>query len=314
LLKKALQQLLRVPKSQRLRVELQQRFRIPANPLVSSASNVQKYIPYPARRGYYVLQKADRDDHERNRDGFPIPPEPRGYGDTEENWLNSGKTDVDSMLRILNYSNFFIEKGNRILELGCATGRMTRWLASLAEECEIWGVDISARGIVWCQENLTPPFNFATVTTVPNLPFEDRYFDFIFCGSVFTHIDDLADAWLLEIKRIMRPGGRAYVTVHDKHTADVIINNNWESRELRDLVINNPNLAPREMRNLLISSEGSKYINNEKYYKISLLPGNEQCQVFYDIEHLRQHWGRWLKIITVIQEAWWFQTAVLMEK
>ena len=237
MLKKALKQLLGVPKSQSLRVELQQRFRIPANALVSSASNVQKYLPYPARRGYYVLQKADRDDHERNRDGFPIPPEPRAYGDTEEHWLNSGKRDVDTMLRILNSSNFFIEKGNRILELGCATGRMTRWLASLAEECEIWGADISARAIVWCQENLTPPFNFATVTTVPHLPFEDRYFDLIFCGSVFTHIDDLADAWLLEIKRIMRPGGRAYVTVHDKHTADVVINNNWESHEFIDLVI-----------------------------------------------------------------------------
>ena len=172
MLKKALKQLLGVPKSQSLRVELQQRFRIPANALVSSASNVQKYLPYPARRGYYVLQKADRDDHERNRDGFPIPPEPRAYGDTEEHWLNSGKRDVDTMLRILNSSNFFIEKGNRILELGCATGRMTRWLASLAGECEIWGVDIGARGIVWCQENLTPPFNFATVTTAPHLPFE----------------------------------------------------------------------------------------------------------------------------------------------
>lgn len=313
MLKKALKQLLGVPKSQSLRVELQQRFRIPANALVSSASNVQKYLPYPARRGYYVLQKADRDDHERNRDGFPIPPEPRAYGDTEEHWLNSGKRDVDTMLRILNSSNFFIEKGNRILELGCATGRMTRWLASLAEECEIWGADISARAIVWCQENLTPPFNFATVTTVPHLPFEDRYFDLIFCGSVFTHIDDLADAWLLEIKRIMRPGGRAYVTVHDKHTADVVINNNWESREFIDWVIKY-SLWPSQFRDLLISSGGSKYLKNEDYYKISILAGNEQPQVFYDIEHLRQHWGRWLKIITVTQEAYWDQTAVLMEK
>jgi SAM-dependent methyltransferase len=299
LLKKTLRQLLRVPKNYSLRVELQQRFRIPANALVSSASNVQKYLPYPARRGYYVLQKADRDDYERNRDGFPVPPEPRGYGDTEENWLNSGKSNISSMLRILHSSNFFIEKGNRILELGCATGRMTRWLASFAGGCEIWGVDIDARAIVWCQENLTPPFNFCTVTTAPHLPFEDRYFDLIYCGSVFTHIDDLADAWLLEIKRIMRPGGRAYVTVHDKHTADLIINHNWE---------------PREFRDLLISSGGSTFLKNENYYKISILPGDEQSQVFFDIEHLSEHWGRWLKIISITQEAWWYQTAVLMEK
>jgi len=295
-LKKTLRKLLRVAEITPLRVALQQRFRIPANALISSASNVQKYLPYPARQGYYVLQK---DDHERNRDGFPIPPEPRAYGETEESWLNSGKRDIDSMLRLLNSTSFSIEKGNRILELGCATGRMTRWLASLAGECEIWGVDIDARGIVWCQEHLTPPFNFATVTTAPHLPFEDRYFDLIYCGSVFTHIDDLADAWFLEIKRIMRPGGRAYITVHDKHTADLIINHNWE---------------PREFRDLLIASGVSTYFKTDKYYKISILPGSEQSQVFYDIEHLRQHWGRWLKIISVAEEAWWYQTAILMEK
>jgi hypothetical protein len=81
--------------------------------------------------------------------------------------------------------------------------------------------------------------------------------------------------------------------------ADLIINHNWE---------------PRGFRDLLISSGGSTYLNNENYYKISILPGDEQSQVFYDIEHLRQHWGRWLKIISVTQEAWWYQTAVLMEK
>ena len=101
---------------------------------------------------------------------------------------------------------------------------MIRWLAPQAEETEIWGVDINARHIVWCQENLTPPFNFATVTIEPHLPFKDEYFDLIYCGSVFTHIDDLAYAWLLELKRIMRPGGMAYITVHDKHTADLIMN------------------------------------------------------------------------------------------
>jgi ubiquinone/menaquinone biosynthesis C-methylase UbiE len=80
---------------------------------------------------------------------------------------------------------------------------MIRWLAGLAEEMEIWGVDINARHIVWCQENLIPPFNFATVTIEPHLPFKDEYFDLIYCGSVFTHIDDLAYTWLLELKRIM---------------------------------------------------------------------------------------------------------------
>jgi hypothetical protein len=41
---------------------------------------------------------------------------------------------------------------------------------------------------------------------------------------VFTHIDDLADAWLLELKRILRPGGRLYITVLDKNSLQSLIN------------------------------------------------------------------------------------------
>jgi SAM-dependent methyltransferase len=70
----------------------------------------------------------------------------------------------------------------------------------------------------------TPCRYFCTTTTAPHLPFEDGYFDLIYAGSVFTHIADLADAWFLELKRIVRPGGRLYITVHDKHTIDLALN------------------------------------------------------------------------------------------
>jgi ubiquinone/menaquinone biosynthesis C-methylase UbiE len=63
---------------------------------------------------------------------------------------------------------------------------------------------------------------FANTTTLPHVPYEDNYFDLIYAGSVFTHIADLADAWLLELKRILRPGGMLYVTVHDDHTLEVL--------------------------------------------------------------------------------------------
>jgi ubiquinone/menaquinone biosynthesis C-methylase UbiE len=176
---------------------------------------------------------------------------------------------------------------------------MIRWLTGLAEQCEIWGVDIDARLIVWCQENLTPPFNFAAVTTSPHLPFEDMYFDLVYCGSVFTHIDDLADTWLLELKRIMRSGGRACITVQDKHSADLIMKDKY--------------YFPK-FRNLLESQDKSGYLKTGNYYKLSVLPGSQNCQVFYDIDYLRWHWGRIMKIISVTPEAYGFQTAVLMEK
>jgi SAM-dependent methyltransferase len=56
---------------------------------------------------------------------------------------------------------------------------------------------------------------------VPHLPFEDRSFGLVYCGSLFTHIDDLAEAWFLELHRILRPGGRLYFSVNDRHAVDV---------------------------------------------------------------------------------------------
>jgi ubiquinone/menaquinone biosynthesis C-methylase UbiE len=301
LLKKALG----IPADVSFRQELRQVLRASVNALIASAGNTPRYTPYPAKQGRYLLQHFNHDNHRHLAASLPVPPPGVrfGYGDTEEYWLSGGKKDIDTMMMLLTSTNFSIQKGSRILDLGCASGRMIRWLAGLAEECEIWGVDIDARLIVWCQESLTPPFNFATVTTMPHLPFEDRYFDLIYCGSVFTHIDDLADAWLLEIKRIIRPGGRVFITVQDKHSAD--------------LIINDPSYYS-QFRSLLLRHDKDRNLRNGNFYKCSVLPGDENCQVFYDVEYLRQHWGRVLKIISFTPEAYsgglCFQTAVLMEK
>jgi ubiquinone/menaquinone biosynthesis C-methylase UbiE len=178
---------------------------------------------------------------------------------------------------------------------------MIRWFADLADETEIWGVDIDARHIAWCQENLNPPFNFATTTIEPHLPFKDEYFDLIYCGSIFTHIDDLAYAWLLELKRIARPGGKIYATIHDTHTAN--------------LIMNHIDRVPywKGLRKFLLSYDKMGELGRFDYYMYCAAPGGPGAQVFYDIDYLRRHWGRILNIISVTQEAYGGQTAVLME-
>ena len=104
------------------------------------------------------------------------------------------------MLEVVKLSGFSFAEGHRILDHGCGAGRMMRHLHDLAAVCEIWGTDIDSPRIQWAKEHLSPPFHFAVTTTIPHLPFEDRYFSFIYCGSLFTHIEDLGDAWLCEFK------------------------------------------------------------------------------------------------------------------
>jgi ubiquinone/menaquinone biosynthesis C-methylase UbiE len=206
------------------------------------------------------------------------------------------------MMKLVIVDDFAIQDGCRILDLGCQSGRMIRWLASSAEQCEIWGVDVSARHITWCQENLSPPFSFATVTTQPHLPFGDKYFDLVICGSVFTHIDDLSDAWLLEIKRVMCQEGRAYITVSDNHTLDLIINH-----------IDRVPYA-RDFRKLLLSYDKYLHFIQSDWDKFCILTGSPGAHVFYDIDYLRQHWGRILHMASVTQEAYGYQTAVVLKR
>jgi ubiquinone/menaquinone biosynthesis C-methylase UbiE len=268
----------------------------------------EKFFPYKADQTSYIILKSSEQGRKQGDLGLPVPPENlwEGYGTSTEDFLNSGKVHVDKMKKILESSFFRIREGNRVLELGCASGRMIRWLDDFAKQCEIWGVDISANHIIWCQQHLSPPFNFATVTTAPHLPFEDGYFDLIYCGSVFTHIADLADAWLLELKRIVRRGGRLYITIHDRHTADLIINH-------PEKVYDTGGLVDDEPRNLLLSYQRKEDFSSLDFNMFTISRG-PMSQVYYDIDYLRQHWGRFLNVLSVTPEAYGYQTAIVLEK
>ena len=147
----------------------------------------------------------------------PTPPvELMEYGEAPETHLASGREDVEAMEAALARCGFEWDSARRVLEFGCANGRMLRHLAPYADPLELWGVDIQSDKVIWAIENLSPPLHFAVTTTVPHLPFPDGHFDLVFAGSIFTHIGELHVAWLLELARITSPNGFLYLTFHDE--------------------------------------------------------------------------------------------------
>ncbi len=111
-----------------------------------------------------------------------------------------------------------------ILDFGCATGRITRQLLGVADpDAELWGVDVHAPSIAWCAENLSPPFHFVTCTTAPHLPFRDGYFDLVIAASVLDTMVELRDAWLLELRRVLAPGGALYLTLVDRGSVEILL-------------------------------------------------------------------------------------------
>ena len=107
----------------------------------------------------------------------------------------------------------------RYLDFGGATGRVSRHVTRDPRR-EVWLCDINVNWIAWIDQFFNRPIQAFQNRIQPALPIEDKYFDLISAFSVFTHLDQDEMPWLLELRRILRPGGHLYLTVLDSATAD----------------------------------------------------------------------------------------------
>jgi SAM-dependent methyltransferase len=274
-----------------------------------------KYLPEAYGSSSYVIPMRPRYDNVGVDNGLNVPPLEfwLGYGDdlgdkAMEWYLSKGKRDIDKMHEIVT-ADRPLAPDARILEMGCAAGRMIRHLKPLVGTAEIWGVDVSAPLINWCKMNLSPPFNFATTTSIPHLPFADGYFDLIYTGSVFTHIDDLADAWLLELRRILAPGGRAYLTIHDRHTIKLIEDGYYYDKTG---YFTDPDRKEVYLPSVLNASPS--YIKERDTFGVLVIGRDNASNVFYDIDFFRKMVTPMYSVVSVNEEAYGHQTAVLLER
>lgn len=244
------------------------------------------YLPYQPGEDFALPRSA-----RPARVDLPIPPRHLWLG---YNYPMDGKRHVDAMLSILHASDFAFRPGDRVLDFGCGAGRMIRHLLPLASTCEVWGTDISAEHIYWARRHMTPPFRFATTTKVPHLPFEDRSFRFIYCGSVFTHIDDMADAWLLELRRLLAPDGRLYVTIHDNQTIELM--ESGRAQWLQWI----------QKRKVYQRSKGS--------FDFMTIGRDDGSQVFYDRDYFLRMLEPNFDVLSITPEAYHYQTAYLLQK
>ncbi len=134
----------------------------------------------------------------------------------------------DDLLRLLVEVGG-LQPDDRVLDVGCGTGRVARPLTSYLQGGSYDGMDIVARSIDWCRSAYRnhPDFRFhhadlvnraynragARVAAEYRFPFKDRSFDFVLLTSVFTHmLAHDTQNYLREIARLLAPGGRVFMT------------------------------------------------------------------------------------------------------
>ncbi len=164
---------------------------------------------------------------------LPLPPRQlasrvfavEGWSDADAAYEELGAQTKRQIVRLLPDGWSFKDK--RVLDFGSGAGRTLRHFVEEAEVAEFWGCDIDGPSIAWVQENLCPPFHAWQSAYNPPLGLPHGTFDLIYAISVFTHLTDNSAAWLLELHRMLRPGGLLVATFMGRWTSEWFAKEPW---------------------------------------------------------------------------------------
>jgi SAM-dependent methyltransferase len=176
-----------------------------------------------ALRGAHALVSADSlryaarlfKERERNRafrtrhPSFALPPSRLAYeahNGVSWGWYKeSGEREAAEIVRLLGRHGS--PAPTALLEWGCGPGRIVRHLPGLLPATAITGTDYDPRMVAWCAGNIEGA-TFVRNRLAPPLPFADGGFEVVYAVSVVTHLSaELAQAWALELARVLAPDG-----------------------------------------------------------------------------------------------------------
>jgi len=222
--------------------------------------------------------------------GVPIPPSrliDLVAGNLSIFWfLEGGLKAKQAILNLLEKNGINFNEFTNVLDFGCGCGRVMRnWYNYTTS---FYGTDYNSELINWCQNNLSF-CEFSVNQLEPPLSYPDNKFDFIYALSVFTHLPkNLQIPWLEEIRRILRPNGVAFISVHGEH-----------------------------YRYLLTKKEKNLFDQGELILHQEEIAGSNNCNAFHPNQYLVNNFSKILEIIDLIPEGALgnpYQDAVLLQK
>jgi len=191
--------------------------------------------------------------------------------------------------------------GFSIFDLGAASGRVLRHFLCQEEGLDLWSSDLNSRHVEWTHKFLGGRIRAFQNHALPHLPLEDNSFDLVCAFSVFTHIDVFELPWLLELRRILKPGGLAYVTLHSDHTWS----NMKEEHAIYQSLLSHPDFSPHLLKSRMPQERMVYRWETDSSYR---------ANVFHDEKYIRGTWGNYFQILDIIPAGHFYQDAVLLRK
>jgi SAM-dependent methyltransferase len=239
-------------------------------------------------------------DEAVNEDPYPLPQtaDREGYyGPHHFSYWASGYRDA----RLLRECRERLSVPLRdYFDFGCASGRVVRHFATHAG-VSVTGCDINRRHVEWVTRYL-PCVTVFQNHSIPSLPLPDDSQDLVSAFSVFTHLEAFETTWLMELRRILRPGGIAWITVHTDLT--------WRAAApgwpLYEALVNHPDFAPyHESRGTLPTERLVFRSRGDRSYS---------SNVFYTRQYIERSWGRIFDVVEQHHRHPGFQDVVVLRK
>jgi SAM-dependent methyltransferase len=239
-------------------------------------------------------------------DQYPLPAteDREGYmGDRHYEYWLGGLSDYLNIKNRLLPHGYALNPGFSVYDLGCASGRVVRHFLCQERDLDLWASDINLNHVEWVTRFLEQKICTFQNHALPHLPMEDNYFDLVYAFSVFSHIDAFETAWLLELKRIIKPGGLAYLTIHSDHTWRIM--KDGGARPIYEALLNHPEFHEGLLQSKLPKQKMVFRYPAEHSYR---------ANVFYDIDFIERIWGQYFDILEIYCEGHNYQDAVLLKK
>ena len=295
----------------------QTRDAVPARALALFESGTAPPLP-PVRAhlgagGYLAVPEAPLGEPlaawiERDDLPLPAPADREGYhGDRHLDYWLSGLDDFLRLRATLARHGRELAAPFVALDFGCASGRVLRHLLCQARGLELWGTDLNERHVHWLLEHFPQALKVFQCTTLPSLPLPDAGLDLVTAYSVFTHIDEYELGWLLELRRVLRPGGIAYLSIHSDAT--------WSRL--------GPGMAVYENLYLLRDSIADYAIGPELFqgpmprdktvfrWRVARL---NNTNVFLSRRHVHEVWGRFFEVLEIVDRGTDYQDVVVLRR
>lgn len=218
-----------------------------------------------------------------------------GPGAMRDQLVNTGLSTAYQLLTIAKkYARSPIDA---ILDWGVGYGRVAIPLKRvIAPHARVFGIDVDKFNVEWCRENL-PDIEISSCDFFPPTSFAPSSIDFVYAISVMNHLTEQNQIkWLIELRRILKPGGIAILSAVTEHA--LITYGNLDPVTLRDLYA-------RGITDAQLDYNLGPHLEVKDYYRAT-------CQLS---QHITSIWGQFFEIAAVYPGAFGgVQDAVVLRK